>query len=485
MEKNSDLSRFTEAYQRDYDLALREIRAGRKESHWMWYIFPQFRGLGHSSLSQYYAIGSIEEASAFLRDPYLGLRLKEICHALLQLETNDPREVFYDPPDDKKLRSSMTLFAQVADGDDVFQNVLDKYFAGKQDGRTLSLLNRAGNGVAASGGETRREPAVHDTLDFDAPDDNIISLRAQYPDGLHFVVGDTHGETETLTALMQKILFDPTRDHVYFVGDYNGGGNVQRLLRYIATAYEPDPTKPGFHLIRGNHERDSRLYPAYPLCNLPDIYVLRGRGLNYFIAHAGMVRPAFTLIVDDLNAHPQQTVFTYRLAHNTSSHNLLRQITWSRNGLYSQNPRWKVWTSETQLRDAHACIIHGHAPYCYFRGPGNHYSDKTLFFTRQHAFFSQALQSFNIDSNVKGRNKNGETYRGLSCVCLEVYDEIAAKNGNQLTREAIMHGPNGIFAVQLTYDIFMPEQGDIDRILNAVPQMTRIGLDNMNNPVII
>lgn len=137
---NYDLQKFIIAHQRDYATALYEIRNGRKRSHWMWYIFPQIRGLGRSSTSQYYAIDSLEEASAFLSDTYLGGNLREICEVLLELESNNPTEIF-GKPDDMKLRSSMTLFACAAGRDSVFEKVLNKYFGGRCDIRTKKILN--------------------------------------------------------------------------------------------------------------------------------------------------------------------------------------------------------------------------------------------------------------------------------------------------------------------------------------------------------
>ena len=136
---NMDISRFVEAHRHSYQIALTEIRNGKKISHWMWYIFPQVKGLGHSSTSEYYSIHSLDEAAAFLHDPYLGGNLLEICHALIELKTNNAEEVF-GRPDDVKLRSSMTLFSLVPDADPVFQNVLDKYYSGKRDRRTLKIL---------------------------------------------------------------------------------------------------------------------------------------------------------------------------------------------------------------------------------------------------------------------------------------------------------------------------------------------------------
>lgn len=134
----SDLKRYTDAQQSSYNTALSEIKSGRKRSHWMWYIFPQIHGLGVTSTSQYYAIKSLQEARDFLADPYLGSNLVEISSALLDLDTNNASAVF-GFPDDLKLRSSMTLFAQVSDFD-VFQKVLDKYFEGKPDERTLEII---------------------------------------------------------------------------------------------------------------------------------------------------------------------------------------------------------------------------------------------------------------------------------------------------------------------------------------------------------
>ena len=138
---NPDLTRFIEAHRQSYQSALSEIRNGRKTSCWMWYIFPQLLGLGHSPISRYYSIRNLDEAEAFLRNPYLGGNLLEICRALLALHTDDATAVF-GKPDDMKLRSSMTLFSLVDGCDPVFREVLDKYFGGKRDFRTLELLGK-------------------------------------------------------------------------------------------------------------------------------------------------------------------------------------------------------------------------------------------------------------------------------------------------------------------------------------------------------
>ena len=139
MTYKSDLDRFTEAQRRDYPAALSEIKNGRKRSHWMWYIFPQIKGLGFSPAAQYYAIKNLEEAKAFLADPYLGGNLCEICHALLQLNTTDAYAVF-GHPDDMKLRSSMTLFSLAAEENSVFHRVLHTFFEGEPDRNTLKIL---------------------------------------------------------------------------------------------------------------------------------------------------------------------------------------------------------------------------------------------------------------------------------------------------------------------------------------------------------
>jgi len=141
MAENSQLKRFIDAQQRDYEIALTEIRSGRKRSHWMWYIFPQVKGLGFSSTAQHYGIADLKEAEAYLRHPVLGPRLIAMSQELLALENTNASHIF-GSPDDMKLRSAMTLFASVKDSDPVFQQVLDKYFQGKTDLQTLTILNR-------------------------------------------------------------------------------------------------------------------------------------------------------------------------------------------------------------------------------------------------------------------------------------------------------------------------------------------------------
>lgn len=139
MKSGEMLKRFLDAQERDYEQALREIRSGRKQSHWIWYIFPQLEALGYSSTAKYYGIRDLDEAKAYLAEPTLRSRLIEISEALLALPENDP-SIVMGYPDDLKLRSSMTLFSAAAPDCPVFQQVLDKYYGGKPDPRTLELL---------------------------------------------------------------------------------------------------------------------------------------------------------------------------------------------------------------------------------------------------------------------------------------------------------------------------------------------------------
>ncbi len=136
-----DLSRFLSAQEDVYPTALAELRAGQKRSHWMWFVFPQIEGLGHSSTAQYYAVKSMAEARAYLDHPVLGARLRECAAAVLAVEGRSASQIF-GYPDDLKLRSSMTLFAVAAEPGSVFARVVDKYFGGEQDPQTLRLIAR-------------------------------------------------------------------------------------------------------------------------------------------------------------------------------------------------------------------------------------------------------------------------------------------------------------------------------------------------------
>ncbi len=139
MQIENNLERFIDAQKSNYLVALSEIKNGRKRSHWMWYIFPQIQGLGFSGTSQFYSIKSIQEAEEYLADPILGFRLIEICNELLKLKTDDANEIF-GSPDDLKLKSSMTLFSLLPNTNNAFQLVLDKFFSGAKDNRTLKIF---------------------------------------------------------------------------------------------------------------------------------------------------------------------------------------------------------------------------------------------------------------------------------------------------------------------------------------------------------
>lgn len=133
------MQRYLSAQERDYEVALAEIRKGRKQSHWMWYIFPQIQGLGFSEMSRFYAIKDLPEAETFLQHPVLGSRLVQICEALLKLESKDAHRIF-GSPDDLKLKSSMTLFASLPAANPVFSEVLEKFFNGGKDEKTVQIL---------------------------------------------------------------------------------------------------------------------------------------------------------------------------------------------------------------------------------------------------------------------------------------------------------------------------------------------------------
>jgi uncharacterized protein (DUF1810 family) len=139
MNDNFDLTRFLDAQNKLYLTALSEIRNGKKQSHWMWFIFPQLTGLGHSDTAKFYGIDSTEEAMMYLAHPVLRKHLIEISAALLKIENKTASDIF-GSPDDLKLHSSMTLFANVPNTDPVFARVIDKYFNGLQDQRTLQIL---------------------------------------------------------------------------------------------------------------------------------------------------------------------------------------------------------------------------------------------------------------------------------------------------------------------------------------------------------
>jgi uncharacterized protein (DUF1810 family) len=135
-----NLNRFVQAQEDDYEQALSEIRSGKKRTHWMWYIFPQIDGLAFSSTSKRYSIKSVEEAKAYLDHPILGPRLLECTEAVIYIEGRSATEIF-GSPDDLKLRSCATLFAYVLPPGSVFDRLLNKYYRGGRDEKTLQLLD--------------------------------------------------------------------------------------------------------------------------------------------------------------------------------------------------------------------------------------------------------------------------------------------------------------------------------------------------------
>jgi uncharacterized protein (DUF1810 family) len=134
-----DLARFVEAQEGSYEAALAELRAGEKRSHWMWFVFPQVAGLGSSTMARRYAIQSRAEAEAYLAHPILGARLRECAEALLSVDGRSAEQIM-GYPDDMKLRSSLTLFAEVSPSKNIFERVLEKYYQGSKDPKTLDFL---------------------------------------------------------------------------------------------------------------------------------------------------------------------------------------------------------------------------------------------------------------------------------------------------------------------------------------------------------
>ena len=135
----SDLSRFLQAQESVYDSVLRELRNGRKRTHWMWFVFPQLEGLGRSFMATHYGIKGVEHAAAYLRHPVLGGRLEECTRTVNSVEGKSAHDIFGDP-DEMKFRSSMTLFKRAASPGGVFATALDKYFGGDEDELTLARL---------------------------------------------------------------------------------------------------------------------------------------------------------------------------------------------------------------------------------------------------------------------------------------------------------------------------------------------------------
>lgn len=143
MEREDDLHRFVAAQDGVSAQVLQELRAGRKRTHWMWFVFPQLAGLGSSPTAQHFALRSLDEARAYLAHPVLGHRLRECCEALLASPTADAHAIF-GSPDDLKLRSCLTLFSAAAPGEPLFRQLLDRFYGGMPDPRTLQLLGAGG-----------------------------------------------------------------------------------------------------------------------------------------------------------------------------------------------------------------------------------------------------------------------------------------------------------------------------------------------------
>lgn len=133
-----NLQRYIDGYELDYEIALLELKEGYKRSHWMWYLFPQLKGLGESSISNYYGLENIEEAKEFLNNDYLKERLLKLCRQLLYLD--DDIENIFGYPDNLKLKSSMTIFSLADPNEKIFKDVLNKFYYGELDDLTLNLL---------------------------------------------------------------------------------------------------------------------------------------------------------------------------------------------------------------------------------------------------------------------------------------------------------------------------------------------------------
>ena len=137
------LNRFIEAQKKYYEIALKEIKNGYKETHWIWFIFPQLKSLGKSDTALYYGIKDLEEAKSYLENNYLRHNLIEISEAFFNLKGNNPTEIL-GYPDDLKVKSCMTLFYLADESIDIFKNVIDKFYNGEFDSNTISIINQKG-----------------------------------------------------------------------------------------------------------------------------------------------------------------------------------------------------------------------------------------------------------------------------------------------------------------------------------------------------
>ena len=316
-------------------------------------------------------------------------------------------------------------------------------------------------------------------------DSNIQFLRDKYPEGLHFVVGDTRGEWLTLQVLMDRICFDPEKDHVYFIGGNSTGVDPQILLQYLSACYQADCRIPGFHMIRGNREQE--LDQACLPDNLPDICVVPGKLLNFYIVHTGIVSDVFTLISDDVSNCPEPRVHAYRLDKSVGEYDeLYRHSVWSKREYIPRRTKRSAWPSETVLDENRAYIIRGNTPYDFLTQFFRH-GESGVYWTKQHIFFSGDMRSFNLDANVKGRHVNGETYRGITCLCLEACEEIAEANGGLLTADAVLQDPDCVFSAEYVpfCSIVPSEESDLSPFFQADPNMKTIAFDPDDNAVIL
>ncbi|MDY3828023.1 MAG: metallophosphoesterase, partial [Clostridium sp.] len=280
-------------------------------------------------------------------------------------------------------------------------------------------------------------------------DNNIDNLRKKYPNGLHFVVGDLHGSVASLNSLLDKIKYQKGYDYIYFVGDYCGtsDGNVLQLLARLSEDFQSDYSKPGFHLIRGNH--DGEIFEK-----LPNVIAIKMKKHNFYISHAAVYNKVIDIIDDDMKKS-QQTIGVYKFDYDKikkesrGEAKKCYRMLWSITGNF--NPQTVDYDNDDAVfiqdtknsEDSNACIIHGHTPYFYFNKEEEHkkYGDKSVFWKKQCIWFSEDMKSFDIDSNIKGDDKGEE--RMLSCICLEVYDEL-----EKLTIKNIYQGENGVFSVK-------------------------------------
>lgn len=140
MNTSANLKRFIEAQENNYQDAVMEVRSGKKKTHWMWYIFPQISGLGSSEISKFYAIKDLQEAQLFLQHPILGQRLIDISKVLSEIKDKSAHEIF-GSPDDLKLKSCMTLFSSLKNAHPIFQRIIDQFFDGNKDDKTLQIIS--------------------------------------------------------------------------------------------------------------------------------------------------------------------------------------------------------------------------------------------------------------------------------------------------------------------------------------------------------